>query len=183
MLRSKLGPDHPVTFMGRSNLVRAYETLGRWADAEPLRREVLAYSRKGSRPEDTKIAPELAGLGRNLLRQSRWSEAEPVLREALDGFTRAAADDWPRFFTMGLLGRALLGEGRCDEAEPLIVKGYEGMRDRARQIPGESASHLAEAAGRVVELYESWGKPAQAASWKAKLGLADLPADPFVPSH
>jgi FtsP/CotA-like multicopper oxidase with cupredoxin domain len=30
------------------------------------------------------------------------------------------------------------------------------------------------------EAYEAWGKPGKAAEWKAKLGLADLPADVFA---
>jgi hypothetical protein len=40
---------------------------------------------------------------------------------------------------------------------------------------------LTEAAARVVRLYEAWGRPAQAAEWKVKLGLADLPDDVFAP--
>jgi hypothetical protein len=32
----------------------------------------------------------------------------------------------------------------------------------------------------VVRLYEHWGKLDQAAAWKAKLGLPDLPADTFA---
>jgi hypothetical protein len=32
----------------------------------------------------------------------------------------------------------------------------------------------------VVRLYEEWNKPDQATAWKARLGLADLPADLFA---
>jgi hypothetical protein len=39
-------------------------------------------------------------------------------------------------------------------------------------------SHLSEAAERVVRLYEAWGKPEQAAAWKAKLGLGEPAVDP-----
>ena len=39
---------------------------------------------------------------------------------------------------------------------------------------------LAGAAGRVVELYEAWGKPDLAARCRVELGLADLPADVFA---
>jgi len=31
-----------------------------------------------------------------------------------------------------------------------------------------------------VRLYEAWGKPEQAAMWKERLGMADLPADLFA---
>ena len=32
---SRLGPDHPDTFISRTNLALAYERAGRWAEAEP----------------------------------------------------------------------------------------------------------------------------------------------------
>jgi hypothetical protein len=32
----------------------------------------------------------------------------------------------------------------------------------------------------VVRLYEVWDKPEQAAAWKTRLGLADLPDDVFA---
>ena len=93
---------------------------------------------------------------------------------------KAIPDDWSRFNAMSLLGGALLGQGQYAEAEPLIVAGYEGMKAREAQIPAPGKPRLAEAAERVVRLYEAWGKPEKAAAWKAKLGLADLPADVFA---
>ena len=89
-------------------------------------------------------------------------------------------DDWSRFNTMSQLGGSLLGQGRYAEAEPLVVPGYEGMKAREAKIPAPGKPRLAEAAVRVVRLYEAWGKPEQAAAWKAKLGLTDLPADVFA---
>ena len=61
------------------------------------------------------------------------------------------------------------------------MRGYEGVKAREAKIAATEKYVLPEAADRVVRLYDSWGKPAQAAAWKAKLGLADLPADPFSP--
>jgi hypothetical protein len=37
-----------------------------------------------------------------------------------------------------------------------------------------------EAAERVVWLYEDWGRLEQAAAWKIKVGMSDLPADVFA---
>jgi hypothetical protein len=81
---------------------------------------------------------------------------------------------------MSLLGGALLGQGRYAEAEPLIVPGYEGMKAHAMKIPPVAAPRLSQATEQVVRLYEAWGRPWQAAEWKSKLGLADLPADVFA---
>jgi hypothetical protein len=83
---------------------------------------------------------------------------------------------------MSLLGWALLGQGRLAEAETLVVQGYEGMKTRESRIYVPYRSRLREAAERIVRLYKAWNKPEQAAAWKAKLGMPDLPADVFARS-
>jgi serine/threonine protein kinase/tetratricopeptide (TPR) repeat protein len=176
---SKLAPEHVYTLASRYNLAAAYESLGRWADAEPLRRDILARRRRAEKPENPSVAFDLSWLGRNLLNQARWSEAEAVLRECLMIREKAIPDDWSRFNAMSLLGDALLGQGEFAAAEGLVVSGFEGMKVREAKMPAAARPRLAEAAERVVRLYEAWGKPEQAAAWKAKLGLADLPADVF----
>jgi hypothetical protein len=81
---------------------------------------------------------------------------------------------------MSLLGGALLGQGRYAEAEPLLAAGYEGLKAREAKIPAYLKFYLDEEAERVVRLYEEWGKPEQAAAWKARLGMPDLPAEVFA---
>jgi hypothetical protein len=116
----------------------------------------------------------------NLLNRAKWSEAETLLRESLALYEKTQPDTWSRFNTMSQLGGALLGQGRYAQAEPLVVSDYEGVKARAKAIPVRYKTRPTEAALRVVRLYEAWGKPEQAAAWKAKLGLADLPADVFA---
>ena len=120
-------------------------------------------------------------LAIDLMKQSKWSEAEPVLRERLATREKFMPDDWSRFNAMSMLGEALSRQAKFAEAEPLIVKGYEEMKARAAKIPPPFRTlRLSEAAERVAALYEAWGKPEQAAAWKDKLGLADLPAEVFA---
>jgi len=177
---AKLGPDHPDTLSSRGSLAEAYESLGRFSQAEGLIRDVLARRRKTVKPDSSLLAGDLAQLGRNLLYQGRRSEAEPLLREALAIRAKATPDGWQRYDAMSLVGESLLGQGRYAEAEPEVVAGYDEMRARAARIPVPSRSRLLEAAVRVVHLYEAWNKPEQAATWKAKLGLPDLPATVFA---
>jgi tetratricopeptide (TPR) repeat protein/tRNA A-37 threonylcarbamoyl transferase component Bud32 len=181
LMESKLGPDHPSTLRSRHNLAFAYEALGLPADAEPLRRDVLDGVRRSLGPDDPPTITAMASLGLNLLMQRKWQEAELVLRECLAVRQKYQPDAWATFSARSRLGEALLGQGRYDEAEPLIVSGYEGMKARETTIPAPSKELFPEAAERVLRLYESWGKPDRAAAWKVKLGLADLPADPFAP--
>jgi hypothetical protein len=119
-------------------------------------------------------------LGMNLLHQEKWPESESVLRECLAIGVKAQPDEWSTFNTRSQLGGALLGQERYAEAEPLIVAGYEGLRARSAAIPGSAGPWLAAAAMRVVRLYEESGRPEHAARWRARLGLADLPADVFA---
>jgi tetratricopeptide (TPR) repeat protein len=179
LCEAKSGPNHPSTLQSRNNLAQAYESIGRWVEAERLYRETSARRRNSDHPDAGLLAGDLVGLGRLLLRQSRWAEAEPLLRKSLD--IRNLAGGRGRYHALNLLGGALLGQGRYVDAEPLIVQGYEGMKPRGASIAVGERSSLREAGERVVRLYEAWGKPEQAAAWKAKLGMSDLPADVFAP--
>ena len=80
---------------------------------------------------------------------------------------------------MSQLGAALLGQGRNAQAEALAVAGYEGMKAREARIPVPDRPVLREAAERVIHLFENWDKPDQAAAWKAKVGMRDLPTAVF----
>jgi serine/threonine protein kinase len=180
LMTSKLGADHPNTLRTLSILAEAHESLGRWALAERLRSEALAGRRRTTSPGSPLLAADLDGLGFNRLNQSMWPEAESLLREALAIRQKKLPDDWPRYLTMSRLGGALLGELKYADSEPFIVGGYDGMKSRERRIPALLQPRLLEAAVRVVQLYEGWGKPAEAAAWKAKLGMPDLPAGVFA---
>jgi hypothetical protein len=88
--------------------------------------------------------------------------------------------DYVRFEALTLIGGALLTARRYADAEAAIVDGYEGMNARSAQIPAPDRSRLRAVAERVVRLYEEWPKPRDAAAWKAKLQLRDLPTQVFA---
>jgi tetratricopeptide (TPR) repeat protein/tRNA A-37 threonylcarbamoyl transferase component Bud32 len=175
----KLGPDHPLTLISRNNLLVAYIDDGRWAAAESLSSDILARLRRAPARDTAFLARALGSLGLSLLMQAAYPEAETVLRECLAIRETAIPDGWLRFNTMSQLGGALLGQGRHADAAPLIVGGYEGLKAREDKLPASGRIRLSQAALRVAQLYASWGKPREAAAWKARLGLADLPSDVF----
>ena len=127
------------------------------------------------------MADDLAGLGLNLLNQSKWAEAAPVLRECLAIREKATPDEWPAFEAMSRLGEALLGQRKFADSEPMIVKGYEGMKARENSMQPPDRPRLLTAAERVLRLYEQWGKLEKTAEWKTRLSLDDLPRDVFAP--
>jgi tetratricopeptide (TPR) repeat protein len=176
LMESKFGPDHDYTIMCRKNLATANEALGRWDRAEPLLREMVDRKRKTPQSANPALVDPLPLLGLNLIQQAKWSEAEPVLRECLAVRLKTMPDAWNTFNTRSQLGGALLGQGKYAEAESLVVEGYEGMKTREATIPATGKPRLTEAAERLVRLYEQWGRPDEAAAWKARLGVTYLDA-------
>jgi eukaryotic-like serine/threonine-protein kinase len=57
------------------------------------------------------------------------------------------------------------------DAEPLLVDGYGGMKQREAQIPADDTQYLTEALERLVQLYDGWGKKAQADEWRKRLDV------------
>jgi tetratricopeptide (TPR) repeat protein len=62
------------------------------------------------------------------------------------------------------LGGCLSAQASYAEAEPLLLGAYETLR-RARGAPPR---RRAEAWERIVQMYEAWEKPEQAAAWRAR---------------
>jgi hypothetical protein len=54
------------------------------------------------------------------------------------------------------------------------------MKAREPRIPVPDRSRLREGTERVIRLYEAWGRPEEAAAWKERAGMPDLPADVFA---
>jgi serine/threonine protein kinase/tetratricopeptide (TPR) repeat protein len=161
-------------------LLDAYVKAGRSAAAAKLVPDIVADARRTSPKDSPKLAGILAQSGLTLLQVQAYAEAEPLLRECLAIREKTQPEDWSTFNTRSQLGNSLLGQGMFPEAELLIVAGYEGLKAREAKIPAPGKARLPEAAARVVKLYETWGKTDQAAAWKAKLGMPDLPADVFA---
>jgi serine/threonine protein kinase len=177
---AKPGPDHPLTLTSRDNLAAAYRAAGRTAEAIALHDETLKLRKLKLGPDHPDTLQTRTNLASAYDAAGRFAESEPILRHCLKSREKVQPGDWITFNTRSQLGGCLLGQKKYAEAERLILEGYEGLKAREAKIPASGKSRLLEAAERVVRLYEAWGKPEQAAAWKAELGLADLPADVFV---
>jgi hypothetical protein len=164
-----MGPDHHDTCVGRNGLAEAYLAAGRTAEAIGLYEENLRLRTKNRGPDhpDTDFSRERLGAAYNAA--SLFAKSEPMLRQCLTFREKNAPDGWWTFDTRSTLGGSLLGQKKFAEAEPLIVSGYEGMKARETKIPPSGKPLLAEAAERVVNVYEAWGKKDKAAEWRARL--------------
>jgi serine/threonine protein kinase len=150
------------------NLFGCHERLKQFDQAEVWRRKWLAVVKSRSGADSAPYAAELTALGLNLLQQQKWIEAESVLRESLTIRQQREPDAWTTFDTKSTLAGALLGQKKYPDAEPLLLAGYEGLRKREGRIPVADRGRLAEARERLVQLYDAWGKKAQADQWRQR---------------
>ena len=110
-------------------------------------------------------------LGAVRLAQEKYSEAEALLRES----SRLAEKRWPdaayRYYVMNLLGASLAGQKKYADAEPLLLQSCQGLQRRQASLTPflNAPRRITEAHERLVQLYDAWGKPAQATEWKQKL--------------
>jgi hypothetical protein len=74
--------------------------------------------------------------------------------------------------TLSLLGASLLERRKYAEAEPLLTRGDEGLKSREVRAWPQQKKAVPEAAARLVQLDESWGKPEKATEWRHKLAAA-----------
>ena len=168
------GPEHELTetLQAVESMADLYRSWIKPAQAEHLLRPVLRIRRGMLGDGSPEVASTKTNLGRVLLDMENHAAAEPLLRESLGVREQVLPDDWSRFHTASLLGGSLLGQGRYAQAEPLLVSGYEGLKAREKSIPPQGDTLLLEAAGRILKLYECWGKPEKVAEWRAKLASA-----------
>jgi hypothetical protein len=68
-------------------------------------------------------------------------------------------------FAESLLAEALSKQGQFAEAEALLLNSYPIIKTD----PGASRNRKREAASRLAEFYESWGKPEHADAWRREL--------------
>ena len=76
-----------------------------------------------------------------------------------------------RLYVMNLLGASLAGQKNYADAEPLLLESCQGLQQRQASLPPylNAPRRITEALERLVQLYDAWGQPAQAAEWKQKL--------------
>ena len=174
-----LGPNHSSTLATASNLATILECSGLSEEAQSLRRDTVERYRAAGQPHPA-LEAELVLLARNMVRQGKTDTAWPIAAEALSLSERASPAAWPRYEAMTLLAVVQAGRRQFAEAEPLAIGGYEGLAERQTQLPTLLKSLVQEAARNATSLYDAWGRYDDAAAWRNRLKLPELPSNPFV---
>jgi serine/threonine protein kinase/Tfp pilus assembly protein PilF len=114
-----------------TGLGNAFQSAGRFEDAEGAYREGLAVIRAAPDGDAAKLAANLNNLGTILVRQARYDEAEPLLREAVAIGRGELEPDNPTLSSyLNNLAFLLEELGRLDEAEELHREALAIARSR-----------------------------------------------------
>jgi serine/threonine-protein kinase len=162
--RKSLGNEHPHVAMGMYNLALVLYEQGDYAAAESLHQDALNLNRKMLGDTHSDVAMSMAGLAEAQCRQQK--RAEPLAREALAILRSALPGGHPYIAEAeNIVGGCVAVSHRYAEAESLLLKTYPVVQTTM----GEQSPEARKALERVVALYETWGKPAQAANYRSQL--------------
>ena len=156
-----LGAEHPLSLNTLHNLATLLTARGAVVDAEQLHREVLATKRRvlGATHPDT--LKSINGLGDALCAQEQWDEAESMFQQLLEtepGVGRTQQAVYRRHY-----GACLSRMGRHAEAEPVLLQAFQELERRLN----DDDIQVRRARDRLVDLYEAWGNPEEAAKYRA----------------
>ncbi len=134
----------------------------------PYYREALEGYRRALGDEHPNTLTSINNMVALLNARVRYAEAEQLVRESLPINIRIRGENhWRTAEARSLLGEALAGLERYDEAETHLLDGHAGLD--ASLPGGRRTKKLPPSIERLVRLYDAWGKPDQAAEWRAKL--------------
>jgi tetratricopeptide (TPR) repeat protein/predicted Ser/Thr protein kinase len=168
--RRVLGAEHPDTLSTMNNLAALYSIQGKTEEAEALLTKALDGMRRVLSEEHPDTLRSMSNLATLYQNQRKLAQAEQLYTKVLETQRRVLGDQHPdTLIAMSNLALNYLSQRKYDQAEPLLVSSYEGMRQRAAAAPRGIQPALEEAGKRLVQLYQTWGKPDKAAEWTQKL--------------
>ncbi|MCH8964138.1 MAG: serine/threonine protein kinase [Planctomycetes bacterium] len=178
MQKLRLPEDHPEVASALNLLGRILAESGQCERAEPLLRQSLAIRQERLPKGHWETTRTQDMLAQCAVVQERYDEAEKLFREirALrrENPQRHAEHD-PKFQLDH--GFCLLKLERYEEAEPLFLESYEAFTTAG----GDSSTGAQSALRRLVELYDAWAKPDDAAKYRALLASLEQTRTPQPP--
>jgi tetratricopeptide (TPR) repeat protein len=166
MRKAQLGPDHPELLGRQVALGRCYCDAGRFADGLPLIEGVRDKRRNDPHP----------GWVQNVLlaayvQAGKTAEATALMMERVTYAREQFPADSPEVVAaLADAGKCLIDAKAYADAEPLLLDGYNTLTQTKALSP--SRAYEAQLAYALVQLYDAWGKPDEAAKWRKELEVA-----------
>lgn len=142
-----------------------HETLAEsfWSGALDIQRRELPSS-------DPVIANTVSLLVGLLNKAGKVEQSESLIRESIAVLKQVHQDGALALATaQGMLGETLVIQGRFEEAEPILLRSYD---DTLTALKSDMNWMVLEAAIRLLDLYDSWGKPEKTRPYSDTLATA-----------
>ena len=161
-----IGEDHPSVANTLNNLGVLLERKGDLDAAETSHQRAWAIRTAALGEEHPAVGESLQNLGMVAKRKGDYDLARFRLQRAL-AIRRATLGDEHRNVgrTLSVLGEVATLEGDLEGAESLLLESIEILR----QTVGEKHRNFKTATENLVALYETWGRPDEAARYAAML--------------
>jgi serine/threonine protein kinase len=164
--RKSLNPSSLWLGDNLRNQAVSYYQQGRYAEALGKVTETLKIYRESFGPYYDNYPTALIINGLILAKTGQAKEGENILREAVKIRTESLPKEhyWVAQ-AESALGECLTIQKRYNEAEPLLLNSYEALKISQ----GADNPRTTIALQRLINLYEAWNKPGQAARYRALL--------------
>jgi tetratricopeptide (TPR) repeat protein len=145
-----LGPKHPVTLTGMTNLANTYWNRGRWKEADELKVELLDIRRRVLGPEHPDTLISMAEVAATYVNQGRWKDAEKLQVQVIEICKQALGPEHPLILaTMANLASSYWGQGRWKDEEKLLAQVMEVHK----QVLGPEHPRTLRSMGRLATTY------------------------------
>lgn len=157
------GTDHPVAITCTGILANLLHRAGELTEAESTYHQAIALERRVRGEDHTNVAGHQTGLARLLIDRGDDAAAEAVLLDAIRIREGAGGAEHPNQAAHGLLGVVLTRRGDYPAADSVL---RHAIRVMERQT-GRDHPDLRELYGWLADLHDAWGRPAEAARYRA----------------
>ena len=166
-LHRLLFPDgHAQLSLSLSQRADYLHARGQLVEAEARLREALGMEVPSEGLNGLPFMTRNRELARVLIARGMFGEAESRLRDVCGWWEQNYGPDYP--FTLSAyvdLADALVGQAAYPEAETLLLTAHEHLTTRRGNEDRDTQTTLK----RLVALYEAWGRPAEATTYRALL--------------
>jgi eukaryotic-like serine/threonine-protein kinase len=161
-----LGENHPEVASTRENLGNVYFLQGQLDKTAKNLEVVLAMRRKALGDDSEPVARTLANIGTVYQRAKNDETAVKNYREAVERLSAKLGPEHPDVGTiLAGMGYSLRRLGKYSEAEPAFKRAL----DIQVKALGEGNAVTQRTIESIVAFYTEWKKPAEAASYTARL--------------
>lgn len=159
-MRKSVGDRHPSAAQVLYELADTHCLKHDYVKAEEEARSALVAVMRRTSPEEGPSAIQvLSLLSKILIKAGQRASGQAYLRRALALYRTAQQKGQPDYDSASHLGECLTLLLRYTEAEPFLLEGYHHFKAHY----GEQHPSTAEVQQRLVNLYQAWRKPEQAA--------------------